>query len=100
MSFTKVIIIVDKDVNVQDTSETVWKALNHIDPERDTIFTRGPVDVLDHASRVTTFGGKMGVDATRKLQEEGISRPFPPEIKMSDEIKKLVDERWKKLGFK
>jgi 4-hydroxy-3-polyprenylbenzoate decarboxylase len=100
MSFTKVIIIVDKDVNVQDTSETVWKALNHIDPERDIIFTRGPVDVLDHASRVPTFGSKMGVDATRKLPEEGIGRPFPPEIKMSDEIKKLVDEKWKKLGLK
>lgn len=100
MAFTKVIIIVDKDVNVQDTSETVWKALNHIDPERDVIFSRGPVDVLDHASSLPVFGSKMGIDATRKLMEEGISRPFPDEMKMDEDIKNLVNEKWKKLGFK
>jgi 4-hydroxy-3-polyprenylbenzoate decarboxylase len=100
MAFTKVIIIVDKDVNVQDTSEVVWKALNHIDPERDIIFSRGPVDVLDHASRLPTFGSKMGVDATRKMMDEGINRPFPEEMRMDEETRKLVDAKWKKMGLK
>jgi 4-hydroxy-3-polyprenylbenzoate decarboxylase len=54
------------------------------------------VDVLDHASRLPTFGSKMGMDATRKLKGEGFEREWPDEIKMSDDIKKMVDEKWKK----
>jgi 4-hydroxy-3-polyprenylbenzoate decarboxylase len=99
MSLAKVIIVVDSDVNVQDTSEVVWKALNHIDPERDIIFSRGPLDVLDHASRLPAYGSKMGVDATRKLKGEGFRREWPDEIKMTDEIKMLVDKRWKDYGL-
>src|SRR3989454_167203 len=66
MSLAKVIIVFDKDVNVQDPREAWWVALNHIDPERDVRFTMGPIDVLDHSSRGFTFGSKMGIDATRK----------------------------------
>ena len=99
MSLAKVIVVVDSDVNVQDTAEVAWKALNHIDPERDIMFTRGPVDVLDHASRLPAYGSKMGVDATRKLKGEGFRREWPDEIKMTDEIKMLVDKRWKDYGL-
>ncbi|MBN2134364.1 MAG: menaquinone biosynthesis decarboxylase [Acidobacteria bacterium] len=99
MAFAKVIIIVDKDVNVQDPSEVAWKALNHIDPQRDIIFTKGPVDVLDHASQLPTYGSKMGVDATKKMPDEGFTRGWPDEIKMTDEIKILVDKKWKKYGI-
>src|SRR5271170_7628500 len=64
--FTKVVVVVDHDVDVQNSSEVVWKALCAIDPERDIQFVLGPVDTLDHAARRQDFGSKMGVDATRK----------------------------------
>ncbi len=75
--FSKVIVVVDEDVDVQNFSEVAWKALNNIDPERDIQFVMGPVDSLDHASRLPNYGSKMGVDATRKWPGEGFTRPWP-----------------------
>jgi 4-hydroxy-3-polyprenylbenzoate decarboxylase len=98
--FTKCIVVVDHDVNVHDTQEVAWKALNHIDPERDIQFTLGPVDQLEHASRLPNFGSKMGVDATRKWPSEGFTRPWPDEIVMDAEVKKRVDALWPTLGLK
>jgi 4-hydroxy-3-polyprenylbenzoate decarboxylase len=95
--FTKCIVVVDEDVNVQNVPEVVWKALNHIDPERDIQFTLGPVDSLDHASRLANFGSKMGVDATRKWPSEGFPRPWPEELRMDPRIQALVDGKWDKL---
>jgi len=97
--FTKCVVVLDEDVNVQDTAEVVWKALNNIDPERDIQFTLGPVDSLDHASRLPNFGSKMGVDATRKWPAEGFTRPWPDELRMDPRVKALVDGKWKKLGL-
>src|SRR5207237_53098 len=97
--FTKCIIVVDEDVNVQDIAEVTLKALNHIDPERDIQFTLGPVDSLDHASRLPNFGSKMGIDATRKWAAEGFTRPWPDEILMDAKTKAAVDRRWKELGL-
>jgi len=87
--------VVDEDVNVQDVAEVTLKALNHIDPERDIQFTLGPVDSLDHASRLPNFGSKMGVAATRKWPSEGFNRPWPDEILMDEKTKALVDKKWK-----
>jgi len=98
--FTKVLIVVDHDVNVQNYKEVTWKALCAIDPERDVQFMLGPVDTLDHAARVQDFGSKMGIDATRKWASEGFARPWPDEIQMDDATKKRVDEIWEKLGLK
>ena len=97
--FTKCIVVVDEDVNVQDIGEVTLKALNHIDPERDTQFTLGPVDSLDHASRLPNYGSKMGIDATRKWASEGFTRPWPDEILMDEKTKALVDRKWKELGL-
>ena len=97
--FTKCIVVVDEDVDVQNVREVAWKALNHIDPERDIQFTLGPVDSLDHASRLPNYGSKMGIDATRKWPGEGFSRPWPGEIRMSREVKQRVDELWKRAGL-
>ena len=80
--FTKVVVVVDHDVNVQNSREVVWKALCAIDPERDIQFVLGPVDTLDHAARRQDFGSKMGIDATRKWAEEGFTGRWPDEIKM------------------
>jgi 4-hydroxy-3-polyprenylbenzoate decarboxylase len=96
--FTKCILVVDEDVNVQDVGEVTLKVLNNIDPERDIQFTLGPVDSLDHASRLPNFGSKMGVDATRKWTSEGFSRPWPDEILMDAKTKSLVDDKWTSLA--
>jgi 4-hydroxy-3-polyprenylbenzoate decarboxylase len=97
--FSKCIVVVDEDVNVQDTREVTWKALNNIDPERDIQFVLGPVDSLDHSSRLPNYGSKMGIDATRKWKEEGFERPWPDVIRMSAEVKQRVDQLWKKAGL-
>jgi 4-hydroxy-3-polyprenylbenzoate decarboxylase len=96
--FTKCIIVVDEDVNVQDIGEVTLKVLNHIDPERDIQFTLGPVDSLDHASRLPNFGSKMGIDATRKWESEGFARPWPDEILMDAKTKSVVNSKWKALA--
>jgi 4-hydroxy-3-polyprenylbenzoate decarboxylase len=95
--FTKVIVVVDHDVDVHSYSEVVWKALCALDPERDVQFSLGPVDTLDHAQRMQDFGSKMGIDATRKWETEGFTRPWPDEIKMDEETRARVAAIWKTL---
>jgi len=97
--FSKCIVVVDHDVDVHNMREVTWKAFAHIDPERDIQFTLGPVDQLDHASRLPNFGSKMGVDATRKWPSEGFTRPWPDEIVMDPEVKKKVNAMWTSLGL-
>lgn len=97
--FTKCIVVLDEGVDLRNYPEVVWKAFNHIDPERDIQFTLGPVDSLEHASRLPNFGSKMGVDATRKWPEEGFTREWPDEIVMTEEIKRRIDLFWPKLGL-
>ncbi len=97
--FTKVLVVVDHDVNVQDYREVVWKTLCAIDPERDVQFSLGPMDTLDHAARLQDFGSKMGIDATRKWASEGFHRPWPDQIVMSAEVKQRVDALWSRLGL-
>ncbi len=96
--FTKCIIVVDEDVDVQNIADVTLKVLNHIDPERDIQFTLGPVDSLDHSSRLANYGSKMGIDATRKWPTEGFTRPWPDEIVMDAKTKALVDSKWKSLA--
>ncbi len=97
--FTKVLVVVDHDVNVQNPREVVWKALCAIDPERDVQMMLGPVDTLDHAAQRQDFGSHMGIDATRKWLSEGFQRPWPEEIVMDAETKAQVDALWKSLGL-
>jgi 4-hydroxy-3-polyprenylbenzoate decarboxylase len=97
--FTKCIVVVDHDVNVQDLREVAWKALNNIDPERDIQFVLGPIDQLDHSSRLPNYGSKMGIDATRKWPQEGFTRPWPDVIRMDEEVKKRVDGICRQLGI-
>jgi 4-hydroxy-3-polyprenylbenzoate decarboxylase len=97
--FSKVVIVVDEDVDVQNVPEVAWKALNNIDPERDIEFVHGPIDSLDHASRMPNYGSKMGVDATTKWPSEGFSRRWPAVIEMSSEVKGRVDSLWKLAGL-
>jgi 4-hydroxy-3-polyprenylbenzoate decarboxylase len=97
--FSKVILVVDDDVDVQDVREAAWKALNHIDPERDIEFVMGPVDVLDHSSRLPQYGSHMGIDATRKWPSEGFTREWPEEIRHTPETLALIESKWPRYGI-
>ena len=87
MMFTKYIVVVDHDVNVHNTSEVLFRLCANTDPQRDSIFTKGPADVLDHATSEMAIGTKQGIDATRKLAGEGFKRSWPPLIKMEPAVK-------------
>lgn len=99
LMFTKVILVFDDDVDVQNLDEALWRFANNIDPERDMQVTRGPIDVLDHASRQVGYGSKIGFDCTRKLAAEGYERVWPEAITMSAEVRSRIDELWPSLGL-
>jgi len=90
MMFTKYIVVVDDDVDVHNTSEVLFRLCANTDPQRDTLLTRGPSDVLDHATSQIAVGTKMGIDATRKLAGEGARCPWPPLIRMDEAVKAKV----------
>lgn len=90
MMFTKYIVVVDADVNVHNTSDVLFRLCANTEPQRDTIFTKGPADVLDHATSDLAIGTKMGVDATKKLPGEGFKREWPPLIEMDSAVKEKI----------
>lgn len=94
LAWTKYIIVFDDDVDIQNYSEVALHAFGNTDPERDFLFSRGPLDILDHASQICGFGSKVGIDATKKWSGEGFQREWPKLITMSEEIKNLVSEKW------
>ena len=91
MMFTKYIVVVDHDVNVHSTSDVLFRLCANTDPQRDSIFTKGPADVLDHATTQMAIGSKLGIDATKKLRGEGFERRWPPLIGMDDAVRKRID---------
>ena len=90
MMFSKYIVVVDADVDVHNTSEVLFHLCANTDPQRDSIFTKGPSDVLDHATSEIAMGSKMGMDATKKLPGEGFKRTWPPLIKMDESVRKKI----------
>lgn len=99
MMFSKMIVVLDHDTNIQDLKEVSWRVLNNMDPKRDFVFGEGPLDELDHAAAKDFGGSKIGIDATRKSAAEGMERPWPEDIVMDEEIKRRVSERWKEYGL-
>lgn len=93
MMFTKYLVVVDDDVNVHDTREVLFRLCANTDPQRDTLLSRGPADVLDHATPVVGVGSKLGIDATRKIPGESQVRPWPPLIRMDERVRRAVDAR-------
>ena len=83
--------MVDAGVNVHNTSEVLFHLTANTDPQRDSIFTKGPSDMLDHATSEIASGSKLGIDATKKLPGEGFKRPWPPLIKMDAAVKAKVE---------
>lgn len=99
MMFTKMIIVVDEHVDVQKEKEVWWRVFNNIDAKQDLVMVDGPLDALDHSSPMAKWGTKIGIDATKTWPEEGHTRPWPDEIEMSQDIKELVDMKWKELDL-
>lgn len=99
MMYTKMIIVVDENINPQDLSTVAWKVFNNIDAERDVVIVEGPLDALDHASNLPHYGHKMGIDATKKWPTEGHTREWPNDIEMTEDIKEMVNRRWEEYGF-
>src|SRR5919204_1582104 len=98
LSLTKSVVVVDEGVNVHDYEEVFFRVCANVDPKRDVLLSEGPLDHLDHAPTLQFYGGKLGIDATHKGPAEG-TRPWPDEIAMSDEVRRLVDERWEEYGL-
>jgi 4-hydroxy-3-polyprenylbenzoate decarboxylase len=92
MMFSKYIVVVDDDVDVQNTSDVLFRLCANTDPQRDSIMTKGPSDVLDHATSDIAMGSKLGMDATKKLAGEGFHRKWPPLIRMDEQVKKNIEK--------
>lgn len=99
LSLSRCVIVVDHDVDVQDVSAVAFQAFSNVDPGRDMLVVEGPVDALDHAAPYFAYGSKVGFDATRKWEGEGVVRPWPDPIVMSDEVRARVDRRWSEYGI-
>ncbi len=99
MMFTKFVIVVDEDVDCHDYSQVAWRCFNNVDPSRDILISKGPLDRLDHASNMESFGFKMGIDATKPLPGEGHTRGWPDALEMSEDVKHRIDELWERLGL-
>jgi 4-hydroxy-3-polyprenylbenzoate decarboxylase len=99
MMFAKMIVVVDEEVNVHDEQDVLFHMGANVDWRRDTVIVDGPVDILDHAAPFEGAGGKIGIDATRKIPGEGTVRGWPGRIVMSDSIKNLVTRRWSEYGL-
>jgi 4-hydroxy-3-polyprenylbenzoate decarboxylase len=99
LSLTRLIVVVDADCDVHDYNEVAWRAFGNADYAHDMIVTQGPVDHLDHASYQQFWGGKVGIDATRKLPAEGYARGWPEPVRMTEEVRAKVDARWKEFGL-
>jgi 4-hydroxy-3-polyprenylbenzoate decarboxylase len=99
MSFSKVICVLDDDVDVQNTADVAWRLLANLDPKRDIAMVDGPVDQLDHGASQALYGGKMCIDGTRKWAEEGYKREWPEVARQGEAVKRHVDGIWAELGI-
>ena len=100
LMFSKCIVVVDKDVNVQDEAEVAWITGTHVDPSRDIAIVTGPVDDLDEAAVSPAFGGKMGIDATRKWPAEGYTGTWPARLVTAPAAAARAEAVWRTLSGK
>jgi 4-hydroxy-3-polyprenylbenzoate decarboxylase len=98
LMFSKIVVVVDRDIDVQNEQEVAWIVGTHVDPLRDVQFTKGPMDDLENASDLPAYGGKMGIDATRKWPSEGFTREWPKRIRTSQTAARRAEEIWTKIA--
>jgi 4-hydroxy-3-polyprenylbenzoate decarboxylase len=101
LSLSKLIVVVDADCDVHDYAEVAWRAFGNVDYAHDVLPSVGPVDHLDHASYEQFYGGKLGIDATRKLPTEGYRRAggWPSECVLDEATLTTVARRWREYGI-
>jgi 4-hydroxy-3-polyprenylbenzoate decarboxylase len=99
MSFSKVICVLDEDVDVQDVGQVAWRLLANLDPKRDLAFVDGPIDQLDHGANQALWGSKVCIDGTRKWKEEGYTREWPEVCRATPEVEARVDALVAQLGL-
>jgi 4-hydroxy-3-polyprenylbenzoate decarboxylase len=100
LSLTKIIVVVDHDINVNDMNDVIWAITTRVDPRRDIIIIDNtPTDTLDPASPLLNLGSKLGIDATQKWREEGYNREVQELATIDEKTKELVDRRWKEYGL-
>ncbi len=100
LALTKIIIIVDHDVNVHDMNEVIWAITTRADAARDTIIIDNtPTDTLDPASSRVNLGSKLGIDATQKTKDEGFEREIQEQVMVDDNTKEKVDSKWSSYGL-
>ena len=100
LALTKIIVVVDHDVNVHDMNEVIWAITTRTDAARDTtIINNAPTDTLDPASPKVNLGSKLGIDATQKTLEEGFEREIQEQVKVDDDTKTTVDSKWSSYGL-
>ncbi len=99
MAWTKMIVVVDEDVDVHSVDDVMFHVAGNVDPKRDIMMVDGPLDILDHAAPYEGAGSKMGIDATKKWPGEGVVRDWPSEIVMDGGTKEKVTKRWREYGF-
>lgn len=97
--YTKIVIVVDADIDIRQWPDVVWAISTRVDPARDsTIVESTPIDYLDFASPVSGLGSKIGIDATSKWPGE-VSRPWGSPITMTREVEQRIDSLWSELGL-
>ncbi len=100
LALTKIIVVVDSDVNVHNVNEVIWAITTRSDAARDTtIINNTPTDTLDPASPKVNLGSKLGIDATQKTLEEGFEREIQEEVKVDESTKEMVDSKWSNYGI-
>ncbi|MGN6708523.1 MAG: menaquinone biosynthesis decarboxylase, partial [Candidatus Nitrosocosmicus sp.] len=100
LSLTKIFVVVDYDIDINNMDEVIWAITTKVDPKRDiVIIENAPTDTLDPASPLVNLGSKMGIDATTTWKEEGFQRDIQEEVKVDEETKTLVDKKWSEYGL-
>ena len=100
LALTKIIVVVDSDINVHNVNEVIWAITTRSDAARDTIIINNtPTDTLDPASPKVNLGSKLGIDATQKTLEEGFEREIQEEVKVDESTKEMVNSKWSNYGI-
>ncbi|MDJ1184053.1 UbiD family decarboxylase [Roseofilum casamattae] len=98
-TYTKFVIVVDKDINIRDPRQVVWAISSKVDPSRDVfILPETPFDTLDFASQKVGLGGRMGVDATTKIYPE-TTHEWGAVLESDPTVAATVDGRWQEYGL-
>lgn len=98
-TYTKFVIVVDKNINIRDPRQVVWAITSKVDPVRDVfILPHTPFDTLDFASEKIGLGGRMGIDATTKIPPE-TDHPWGEPLESDPGVAATVDQRWAEYGL-